>query len=157
MFAFIGFATFIAQRLEAELVSLVVALRANGDVALDEADVERLFTDHEERTMGQLVAAVRSLLAVSADEETCIALAVDERNRLAHRFFREHAEEFFTAAGRRAMIDNLRAICTALLSANGVVSWLSDQLWAMAGVSKAIRQMEVEALQANAEQRDPAV
>lgn len=157
VFAFIGFATYTAHRLEAELINLVVALRANGEVDLDEAEVDRLFMDHQRRTMGQLVGAVRTLLAVSADEETCIALAVEERNRLAHRFFREHAQEFFIPSGRRAMIDNLRAICTAILAAEEMVSWLSVQLWSMAGVNKAVRESEAEALKAKAEQRDAAL
>lgn len=155
-FTFVGFASFVAQGLEAELLNLVVGLRATGSGITDGESIERDFAIHEKKTLGALFRSVREHIALSEADEGLIASAVEARNRLMHRFFGEHTENFLSAAGRRDMIVELQEMSRAMMKADAVCSELTDQLWALLGVSAAMRQLAVEDMMTKATIRDSA-
>lgn len=157
VFAFLGFAAFLAQELEAELINVAVALRAEEGPELSDQAIEQLFDTHEKRTLGTLLVGVRSRLTLSAGAETAIARAADERNRLIHRFFREHASHFLTPTGRGKMIEDLRSMARSFLEADTFLTDLSNELWALRGVTKAMREMIVQQQMAGADASDQAV
>lgn len=155
-FTFVGFTSFIAQGFEAELLNLAVGLRATGSGIADGESIERDFEVHEKKTLGALFKAVRERIALSEDDEGQISAAVEARNRLTHRFFREHTENFLSGAGRREMIAELRVMSRTMLKADAVCSALTDQLWALLGVSAGMRQLAVEEMTTKAKIRDAA-
>ena len=74
--------------------------------------------DQFQKTAGALVNEVsRDLHLDVADLETC-RKAVVERNRLIHRFFREHAENFMTSSGQQRMLDDLGDIADVIAQAD---------------------------------------
>jgi hypothetical protein len=157
VFLFVGFVSFLAQGLEAELVNLAVVLRANGEEALGDDELDLLFDAHEKKTLGKLFLAIRARLALPEESEAAIVAAVEERNRLTHHFFRQHTEDFLGSVGRREMIEDLRTIGTCLLKADRCASDIGDQLWAMRGVTMAMRELAVKDMKRSAESRDGAV
>lgn len=109
VFARFGLTAFKAQVFDHALVNLLaVAGTIDDQMSQDEIDqcLERLF----KKTSGQLVNDVSSQSRLEAqDLQTCKS-AVSERNRLIHRFFREHADNFMTSHGQQAMLDDLGTI-----------------------------------------------
>jgi hypothetical protein len=66
--------------------------------------------------MGRMLHELRSVTIVPSDLEGLLRDALRRRNRLAHDFFREHAEDFITSSGRSAMlaeVDECRAVFEA--------------------------------------------
>lgn len=72
--------------------------------------VDSYYEDSFEKTFGQLKKKLEShkdvfpsLLVVIPDLEKCLV----ERNFLAHHFYREHAQHWFSLRGRKEMIEKL--------------------------------------------------
>lgn len=113
-FARYGRSMFFAQVLEHGLVNTIVTARLatmSRPVAQSRTEwegiVEGLFEVQFERTMGQLLTALRPLVSVSTELEALLYEALRARNYLAHSFFRIRASEGMTRSGRDAMIAEL--------------------------------------------------
>jgi hypothetical protein len=154
VFLFLGFASFLAQGLEAELVNIAVAVAMDEHKSFSNQEIDTMFDDHEMRTLGSLFSRVRTHLVLEADAERAIRLAVNERNRLAHHFFRQHSTHFLTSTGRRRMIDDLQSLARTLLDADKIATTLSDQLWTLRGVSWELRESLALKILNDAERRD---
>jgi hypothetical protein len=57
-------------------------------------------------TGGKLVKLLEIVIPDQRDDLDICRRAVVERNRLAHHFFRDHAEDFVTASGMQRMVDD---------------------------------------------------
>lgn len=74
--------------------------------------IDKHFDESFEETLGRLIKQLEfhqdtlpSLLIVMADLEKCR----DERNFLAHHFYREYAQGWFSFKGRKEMIERLQS------------------------------------------------
>ena len=117
VYARFGLTAFKAQVLDHALVNLLtVAGTIEGTTTV--ADIDRLSASLFEKTSGALVneLSVQARL-VAEDLEMCRS-AVVQRNRLIHRFFREHAENFMTSRGQQIMLDELGAIADLIEKAD---------------------------------------
>jgi len=157
LFTFVGFVSFLAQGLEAEVTNLAVGLRAIGGTGLSPQEYEDLFVQHERRTLGSIFVAVRAHITLPIETEYAVSDAIDARNRLVHHFFRIHAENFMSATGRREMIAELRTMARVILTADALCSDLTDQLWASLGVSEVVRAQMVADMAQRALDRDTSL
>ena len=70
-------------------------------------DVDKLYESFDEKTFGHVINAAKAKFAVSRDLEADLAIALKQRNYLAHRFFVVHDIDLMVPSGRREMIDEL--------------------------------------------------
>lgn len=108
VYAHYGLAMYFAQVLEHGMINtLVVSQQAQGAV-VTQAELDAAWERSFDSTMGRLAAELGKTLS-----ETSILAKLEDarvtRNRLAHRFFREHAEDFFSDQGRSEMITECEA------------------------------------------------
>jgi hypothetical protein len=118
LLAYFGSAYYLACGIEAELANALVTMdfvtgvlkdaRANGKSTFSQAEYEARFdsylAEQHRETMGGLI---RRLNKVSTFDETLKKLideALTRRNYLAHRFWRERAEEFASTKKRASLI-----------------------------------------------------
>jgi len=146
VFAFFGLAAYYAQVLEQELLLFASMLNLSGQTALTPAVVGELFARLEARTLGQLVREARQLTTIPLEVEVNLSRALRERNRLAHTFFAEHAQEFMSAGGRIRMIDELRAATEQFQAVDRAITALREPLSTRLGITKDVAQREFDRL-----------
>jgi len=111
VFARFGLASYHAQCFEHSIVNLLLSselVAARGTVT-DRDEWEKL-VDHVldssfELTLGNIIKRLERQISFDARTMNIIRDAKERRDWLAHRFFREHAEDFMTSAGRLRMLD----------------------------------------------------
>src|SRR4051812_43504545 len=117
-----------AQLLETEVGNVVLA------AGLVEADL--IFKPNREvasamlkrinrQTLGQLLKSSASPVESAPELEALLVRALNERNRLAHSFYRQHNFRRNSDEGRATMLADLDAIHDTLLSAYKAVLLLS--------------------------------
>lgn len=92
-----------------------------------------LLDDVNRQTLGTLLRRIKTMAEFDDSLLTIIDEALERRNYLAHRFFPSHNYAIFNEAGRRAMIDELKAIQAVLDKAHRALSAVSSLLNKMAG------------------------
>lgn len=108
-FAWFGLASYRAQCVEKQL-AILLASTYNPEFLRTRPDQRERFFDTEfVKTMGQLVAALRSQVTVASDLENRLSRAAKLRNWLAHDYFWDRATDILTADGRDKMIAELHA------------------------------------------------
>ena len=116
LYAHFGLAFYCSSVLEHGIANAILILELlegrGGAKTLEmwEALVDKHFEESFEKTLGKLKNHLArhqqrspTLARVMADLERC----VDERNFLAHGFWREHAVQWFTRKGRASMVQRL--------------------------------------------------
>ena len=104
-----GLAMYQAQVLEHGMVNAVIIarmlpiMRSHPDRSAWEDAFDRAYDVELSKTFGNMLRAIEPL-GVPMDLVQRLRCAKIERDRLAHRFFREHDEDFLGAAGRTKMI-----------------------------------------------------
>ena len=114
VYAHFGLAIYLAQVLEHGIVNclvlseLIPSRRANIN-SQDEwiQELDSFCNLNFERTLGQLIKFLTVEASIPVDLEKLLRNALLERNRLAHRFFREKVKEFLIQTGREKMIEEL--------------------------------------------------
>jgi len=144
MYAFFGLAVYGANLLESSLVNWMVALHLGGINGATRQDFDTVFDHFEARKLGQLLGATRSLTAVPASVDSALANALAERNRLIHRFFREHAENATHPVGQRIVIGELSSMIELFQKADALVTPIYLALWERFGVDQAMIERELE-------------
>jgi hypothetical protein len=76
------------------------------------------------QTLGQLLKGAKRKTDELTELEPLLATALEERNRLAHSFFRQHNLRRNSNAGRAIMIDDLHVIHVKVLAAWKAVNLL---------------------------------
>ena len=117
-----------AQLLETELGSerMFHALGEKGlfppTSVADRKAVADLISGIDSQTLGQLINSHTGDLG---ELKPLLSTALDERNRLVHSFYRQHAFRKFSDDGRAIMMQDLEAIHNALLKAYKALLLLS--------------------------------
>lgn len=106
-YAYFGLAMYTAQVFEHEVVNLLVLAR----IVRVQKNAERILADPWERrfreTLGELFKRLKPYLAHDQQLLNDVAEGVRVRNRLAHSYWREHAEDAVSVKGRAEMIAEL--------------------------------------------------
>jgi hypothetical protein len=123
-----GFASEAAQLLETELGTLLFVsgvVKFNIAESEDPSDAKELLDSVNRQTLGQLLRGLKKESSSLDHFEHVLSKALEERNRLAHSFYRQHNFRRNSEAGRKIMIDDLEGIHEALLEAYKAVMLLS--------------------------------
>lgn len=111
VFAWFGLASYHAQCFEHGVVNLLLSaeLVAASKIVTkrDEwnALVDHILDSSFELTLGNIIRRLQERMSLDPRTSKVIQDAKDRRDWLAHRFFREHAEDFVTSSGRLRMLD----------------------------------------------------
>jgi predicted lipoprotein len=108
-YAHFGLAIFRAQVLEHGIVNAMVILRFRQKDRLSRSDIDAFMDQRFENTLGRLIALLKADVSVPAHLKRQLNEALGLRNLLAHRYFRERAEQFMSEAGALSMQHELQA------------------------------------------------
>ncbi len=154
VYAFFGLCSYYAQVLEQGVVNLAVGLHARGLTQVVAADVSSAFDRSDRKTLGQLLHDVRRKVEMSAETESALQEALDDRNHLCHGFFVKHDVDFGSNPGRHEMIAELRAMTERFQVADRLVDAVWIPLWENLGLTDGIMQAELERMRAEADRRE---
>ncbi len=154
VYAFFGLAAYGAQILEQELVLLASVLHMGAAGSLTGEWVNALMDRIEAKTFGSILHEARALMTVPDDLDGLLAEALRERNRLIHRFFAAHATDFLSRAGRREMIDELRAAIALFSAADEAATAIRRPLAESLGIDPRVAQALYDEAIVDASSRD---
>ena len=119
-----GEAAEAAQLLETELGNLLLfaAIEAHGlQKTQNKALARKILGEIDRKTLGQLIHALKKTNQPDDELQELLRLALDERNRLNHAFYRQHNLRRNTETGRMLMLADLQVIHEHLLEAYAAV------------------------------------
>lgn len=87
-----------------------------------------IIDDVNSRTFGNLLKQIRKIGSVSEDIEKIINEALEKRNYLVHKFFRNHNLQINSEEGRKEMRTELEEIYKSLSRAHATLSGMTDTL-----------------------------
>ena len=123
-----GEASEAAQLLETELGTILFACGAIEQNLLEEPDTEAAATIYksiDRKTLGQLLKGLKNSTETAEHLEELLSKALKARNRLAHKFYRQHNFRRNSDEGRAKMLEDLEAIHDTLLEADKAVMLLT--------------------------------
>ena len=136
IYAFFGLTYYNAAVIEHGVLNLAVAMLAKNVPGITVGDVDKLYKSFDKKTFGQVINAAKAKFAVPSDFEADLALALEQRNYLAHRFFVDHDIDLAIPSGRRKMIDELIEILKHLRSVDTRMDALWMTAWESFGITK---------------------
>ena len=153
-FAFFGLAAYYAQVLEEAALNLAVVLRLPEVDLISQELFLALYDSLGRRTFGQLLKVAKSDLSLSDEDAEFLGTALDLRNMLIHRYFRERAEDFMSEVGRQEMKNELQTILSEFKKADEILTSLYLPLWEKYGITEELFQSEFAQMVEAAEHRD---
>jgi hypothetical protein len=106
VFAHYGLAAYLAHVLERSLVNALSTVYGPGPTRLTPTELERRFEDLSKKGLGAL-GGVLSEAGLSGPVVARVQAALQDRNRLAHQFFWDHAADFISVEGCERMLADL--------------------------------------------------
>lgn len=143
IYAFAGLALYSANLVEASLINLASVLQLGRVQAITHELFDEVFKNLETKTLGKLLKATRSLTVVPPEVDLVLSRTLDERNFLAHHFFREHAGDITHDAGYALMIERLRSMIQLFKQADDLVTPIYLSLWKKYGVDDLFIEQEL--------------
>lgn len=114
VYARYGLTMYMAQCVEIGLVNLLTFVYEAGPTKLTIKDVDKLFNELQNKTLGTLIKKLEKSTKVPKSLKRDLKFALKNRNWLAHQYFFDRAEHFFTSDGRSKMLKELDNIFTRL-------------------------------------------
>jgi len=145
VYALAGLALYAANLLEHEIVNLLVGLsrmerlKSGRTTTNLTEEIDKVWDDNFRLTLGGLITRIKSAVPVSDDLKAGLEKTLEERNRLAHRFFREHDLNFVSAAGRRQMAEELTEMRELFCSTDKGLQPITSAIWRKSGISPELR------------------
>ena len=136
VYAFFGLAYYQAAVLEHGVLNLAVAMVAKNISGVTVDNVDKLYESFDRETFGHIINAAKSTFAIPSDLEADLAIALKQRNYLAHRFFVVHDIDLMDPSGRKKMIDELIKILKHLKSVDTRMDALWMTAWEALGITK---------------------
>jgi hypothetical protein len=121
-----GIAAHTASEIEGKLVIILSAVYHKEKTFLAIEDYYRLFAEHSRKTLGQLVKLFRERASLPEYFDETVTEALDRRNYLIHRFFRDKADDFKSPNGCDALVTQLVTINDSLDAADQYLGDLLD-------------------------------
>lgn len=169
VYAHYGLAMYLAQCLEHGIVlalvyaKLLPQVRSEAKAAgtFSVSEFERRFDifmdDHFELTMGGLISRLRTSSKLAVTFDTDLSKAKELRNFLAHRYFRERAEEFISRIGRHSMLAELQEAQRLFERVDGELKTAANSLAQASGVALTNQEQRVAKYMAQAYARAAAL
>lgn len=143
IYAFVGLALYNANLVEASLINLAAVLQLGRVQAITRELFDEIFENLETKTLGKLLKATRSLTTIPPEIDLVLSRTLNERNYLAHHFFREHAGDITHDAGYALMIERLRSMIQLFKEADDLVTPIYLSLWKKYGVDDSFIEQEL--------------
>lgn len=106
VFAHYGLAAYLAHVLERSLVNALTTVYGPGPTRLTPSELEQRFEDLSKKGLSAL-GAILGEAGLSGPVVAKVQAALQDRERLAHQFFWDHAADFMSVDGCRRMLDDL--------------------------------------------------
>lgn len=153
-YAFFGLAAYMAQVLEHGAINLALAASLPEVHLVTRQLFEKINTSLEKQTFGQLLTACKKAVNIPQATSERLTEALELRNMLAHRYFRERAEEFMSEAGRQHMKEELQVIIGKLHEADNLLEAIYLPILAKYGVTQEFMILEMAKMQERAKAAD---
>jgi len=157
VYARFGLAVYLAQVLEHGIVNALVLLdliprRRHLVHSREEwAEVVEAFMGrHFRKTLGAMMKSLQSITEVPPDLEDLLRQALQQRNRLAHDFFRERSEDFMTSSGRERMLVEIDESKSLFEAADKRLDEVVHPLRDLYGLTDEVLRRELERMKARA-------
>jgi len=135
VYAHAGLALYWAQCLEKSLENFLCLHSRLTGVCMTLEQFDALEARVEALTLRDLLKDTRKKVRFKAGAEELLTEALTRRNFLAHRFFKERAEDFMSKSGRDRMIAELQEIQECFRRADVVGSVICKALQQALGIS----------------------
>lgn len=143
VYAFAGLALYNANLVEASLINLAAALQLDRVRGITRELFDEIFENLETKTLGKLLKATRSLTTVPPEIDLVLSRTLDERNYLAHHFFREHAGDITHDVGYVLMIERLLSMIQLFKEADDLLTPIYLSIWKKFGVDDSFIEKEL--------------
>lgn len=155
VYAHYGLAMYLAQCLEHGIVLALVFAKLLPQVRSESKTVEKFsvfefeqrfdifMDDHFELTMGGLISRLRTSSKLAATFDADLSKAKNLRNFLAHRYFRERAEELISKIGRHSMLAELQAAQRLFERVDEELKTTADSLASASGIALTVQEQRV--------------
>jgi hypothetical protein len=141
VFAWYGSVAYSAQCFEIELGILLSAHNRLISPTSTPEELDELFAKTLLRkTLGQLMQEIRKRFEIHPDFEALLAMYLEKRNYIAHRFFFENARKLLSAEGCKQLIDELQSLYATFREADEISKVMSKNLRLASGVDEAALQ-----------------
>ena len=104
----VGAAVYASQRLEGSIAYLLYLLARASAIEIPIAFLETILKHEGKQTAGQLIALLRKHVTVPDHAEEMLAVALDRRNTIVHRYLRENTMRMMIPKEREEMIRELK-------------------------------------------------
>jgi hypothetical protein len=156
VYAQFGLALYMAQVLEHAIVNALLCcdlIPNRRRQVLSPADwayeVDEFMDGHFENTMAKLIKGFKKVTAVPAELEACLEESLKARNFLAHSYFRERIELWFTEEYRNMMIVELQAARDLFKRTDMLIDQIVKPLQRRYGITDQVIDRAMEELKAN--------
>jgi hypothetical protein len=121
-----GAAMHSVDALEETLIEILAVFDSAGPDAKEGQRLHDAIRESSRRVIGDLLSRLRDHVTVDRDSEAFLRKALEARNALVHRFFREHATDTTTTSGRNEMTKRLLKMMYEILRGIAVLMALED-------------------------------
>jgi hypothetical protein len=111
VYAHFGLAMYWAQVFEHGVVNLIAVYRRLHGLLITDREIDDTYEREFEKTLGGILHDLKSEIALPKDIEAKSQQALQIRNRLSHRYFREHAVRKRTSIDDQGASQNEGSIC----------------------------------------------
>ncbi len=105
--AHFGLTIYYAQVLEHGIVNAMVVCKLSQGPSFTGSDVDPFMDNQFQKTLGKLIKNLRKLMPISNELESSLSTALNKRNWLIHKYFRERISDNLSYKGRQKMISEL--------------------------------------------------
>ncbi|MCW2674081.1 MAG: hypothetical protein JWP14_2670 [Frankiales bacterium] len=135
VYARIGLAVYAAQVFETSVANLIAVAEAIDGRHRSQVELDNRFDDLFGQMLGRLVTLLESDQRLSDSDLAVCRQAQEQRNRLAHRYWREEMEDMITQTGRQRMVDDLDSARELFRVADGITDAVLFRVAAVHGIT----------------------
>ena len=135
VFARYGVAMYYAQCLEHQLGLMLASMCNHGFLTVPHEARDALFDQELSKALGKMAQGLKKTMPVSPTLKDRLTRAVEVRNWLAHRYFRERAREILSLRGREVMISELQERADFLQALDNEFTGIMEKWLSRMGVS----------------------
>ena len=146
VYAHAGLALYWAQCFEMSLENFLVIHARLSDHSITLVELESYEEDVQRKTLGELLQEVRQRASFDSSAEKAIGDALQKRNYLAHRFFKDRAVDFLSADGKSRMVSELQDLQQCFQIADTVASAIAQATGKLLGVRDEMMEQEMKRL-----------
>ena len=128
-----GLCVYLSQLCETRLITILTTLKTADSQQPTRQTFDALYLNHERLTFGNLLNELLKCGVLSDDLLKQLRDGKNERDQLAHRFFRDHDMNFVTVGGCHLMLEILEGCQGRFDALEGVITGIEKAAFAKVG------------------------